>query len=63
MNMGTLSAEVIFFTAVVSIAVFSILGCWVAIEKNRPIGEGLILGGVFGPYGVLIEALLPNKPE
>jgi hypothetical protein len=36
------------------------LGVYVAIEKNRPWGEGLILGALFGPLGVIVIALLPT---
>jgi hypothetical protein len=35
------------------------LGAWVATQKERDPAEGAILGFVFGPLGVLIEALLP----
>jgi hypothetical protein len=36
------------------------LGAWVAGEKRRPAAQGVILGFLFGPIGVLILALLPN---
>jgi len=36
------------------------LGLFVAIQKHRSGGEGLLLGLFFGPFGVLIEALLPS---
>lgn len=39
------------------------LGGWVAAQKGRPIGEGVLLGLLFGPIGVLIAALLPADPE
>jgi hypothetical protein len=39
--------------------VFGGLGAWVATQKDRGQGEGFILGLLFGPLGVLIEALLP----
>ncbi len=45
---------------VVMAVVFGGLGAWVAGQKNRNVGEGLILGGVFGPVGVIVEALLPT---
>ncbi len=35
-------------------------GAWVACQKNRSGHEGFFLGVLFGPFGVLIEALLPN---
>jgi len=44
--------------AVVSLS-FGALGGWVAIQKRREPYEGAILGILFGPVGVLVEALLP----
>ena len=40
--------------------VFGCLGSWIASQKNRGGGEGFWLGFLFGPFGVLIEALLPT---
>jgi hypothetical protein len=40
--------------------VFGLFGSWVARQKQRRELEGLILGALFGPFGVLIEALLPT---
>lgn len=37
-----------------------VFGGWVASQKNRSGGEGFALGLLFGPFGVLIEALLPT---
>lgn len=37
------------------------LGCYVAGEKGREPGEGFVLALLFGPFGVLISALLPTK--
>jgi hypothetical protein len=39
------------------------LGSWVAMQKNRSEGEGALLALIFGPFGVLIEALLPDNPR
>jgi hypothetical protein len=36
------------------------LGAWVATQKRRSASEGLVLGLLFGPLGVLVEALLPQ---
>ena len=36
------------------------LSAWIAGEKHRGFGEGLLLGFLFGPLGVLVEALLPT---
>lgn len=46
-----------------------VLGRFVATQKGRPSTEGFMLGLLFGPFGVLIEGLLPTlvrettKPE
>jgi peptidyl-prolyl cis-trans isomerase A (cyclophilin A) len=58
-----MSAElivVVIVSALVSGLVFGALGAWIASEKRRGEGEGLLLGLLFGPFGVLIEALLPT---
>jgi hypothetical protein len=44
-------------------AVFSGFGGWVATQKRRGVGEGMVLGLLFGPLGVLVEALLPQGVE
>lgn len=41
-------------------AIFGILGAWIADQKWRSGSEGFMLGALFGPFGCLIEALLPN---
>jgi uncharacterized membrane protein YeaQ/YmgE (transglycosylase-associated protein family) len=41
--------------------IFGGLGSWIANQKRRDGGEGFVLGFLFGPFGCLIEALLPNK--
>ncbi len=43
--------------------VMGALGAWVAMAKNRSPIEGLMLGFLFGPFGVLIAALMPNMPS
>ena len=44
---------------------FALLGAWVAGIKGRGGTEGCLLGALFGPLGVIIEALLPAvvKPD
>lgn len=42
---------------------FAALGRWVAMNKRRRGAEGLTLGLLFGPLGVIVEALLPTNPE
>jgi len=39
---------------------FPSLGFWIAGQKGRWPFEGLFLGLLFGPFGCLIEALMPN---
>ncbi len=42
-------------------AFLATLGCWVARQKGRWGWEGLVIGGLFGPLGVMVEALLPAR--
>jgi hypothetical protein len=35
-------------------------GGWIAAQKYRSPVEGLALGWIFGPLGVIVEALLPT---
>jgi hypothetical protein len=47
-------------------AVFAGFGSWVARQKNRSPVEGATLGFLFGPIGVIVEAVLPqgqDKPK
>ena len=46
---------------IVLAAVFGALGAFVAVQKRRDVAEGLIMGFSFGPLGVLVEALLPQR--
>jgi hypothetical protein len=41
-------------------AAFGALGYYIAVQKGRPEAEGLLLGFLFGPLGVLLVALLPS---
>jgi hypothetical protein len=41
------------------LGVLGALGAWIAKQKRRGPIEGFILGFLFGPLGVVIEALLP----
>ncbi len=45
----------------VSAVVFGGFGAWIAGQKNRDANEGAVLGGLFGPIGVIVEALLPTR--
>jgi hypothetical protein len=55
-----MSVQLIVGLALISWLVFGVFGVWVACEKGRNELEGLFLGLFFGPFGVLIEALLPT---
>lgn len=46
--------------AVLAWFVFGFLGVFIAGQKNRDPGEGFLLALLFGPFGCLIEALLPT---
>ena len=48
--------------AAILLIVMSAFGLWIAIQKRRSPAEGCILGLLFGPLGVLVEALLPSQP-
>jgi hypothetical protein len=48
--------------AVVWLVLFGSLGYWVAHQCGRNPDEGMILGFLFGPIGVLVEGLLPKFP-
>jgi len=37
------------------------LGAYISIQKNRDAGEGVLLAALFGPLGIIVAALLPNK--
>lgn len=51
-------AEALFLISVY--AIWIPLGGYVAKQKRRNVTEGVLLG-FLGPFGVLIEALLPNN--
>ena len=56
-----MDAGVIVLLSVVAwVVVFTFLGSWVSCQKHRRPEEGAILGLLFGPFGVLLEALLPT---
>lgn len=42
--------------------VFGAFGGYVSIQVGREPAEGLILGALFGPLGVIVAALLPADP-
>jgi hypothetical protein len=54
--------EVVLIVAFLSLCVFAFLGGWIACQKNRDPAEGAFLGFLFGPFGCLIEAVLPTLP-
>ena len=55
--------EILIPIVVVVALAFAALGTWIASQKNRDGGEGFILGLLFGPIGVIIEAVLPTVAQ
>jgi hypothetical protein len=53
--------EVIFFFGLLVVTVFAALGGWISAQKGRDPIEGAVLGGLFGPLGCLIAALMPTQ--
>lgn len=49
--------------ALVLLPLFWLLGVYVAGEKGRSGWEGFALAFVFGPFGVIVEALLPRREK
>lgn len=45
---------------IVSAIVFAGFGAWIARQNGRRPAEGFMLGFCFGPFGVLVEALMPD---
>ena len=45
------------------VVVFAVFGAWVAIQCRRSEMEGFLLGALFGPIGVIVEALLPSVTD
>ena len=43
--------------------IFACFGGYVANQKGRDVGEGIMLGLLFGPLGVVVVALLPSKAK
>lgn len=43
------------------VVAFGALGGYVSVQVDRDPAEGLILGVLFGPLGVLVAALLPAQ--
>jgi len=50
-----------FFIVITCAGIMAAFGGWVASQKGRESVEGACLGLFFGPFGVLIEALLPSR--
>jgi hypothetical protein len=42
------------------VVVCGLAGAYVADQKGRPRGEGLVLGALLGPLGVVVAALMPG---
>jgi hypothetical protein len=54
-----MDGSAVFIILIVVGFVFAMLGAYVATAKHRSVAEGLFLGFLFGPLGVLIIACLP----
>lgn len=54
---------IVLISITLGIALFAGFGAWIAGEKNRDAGQGAIIGGIFGPIGILVLVLLPAKPQ
>jgi len=63
MDLDPETLQAVFWCCVIAwVVVFGCLGYWVADQCGRSPNEGLVLGVLFGAFGVLIEALLPKFP-
>lgn len=58
-EMGLSPMGLVAVAVLLGVFVWGPLGMWVAIQKAREAGEGYLLGLIFGPFGILIEAMLP----
>jgi hypothetical protein len=52
--------DTILIGLIVALVIIGGVGAHVATAKGREAGEGFFLGVVLGPFGLLIEVLLPN---
>ncbi len=52
---------IVVFAFLIAWFAFGCFASWVASQKERSLLEGFILGALFGPLGVLVEALLPSQ--
>ncbi len=43
------------------VLVYAVLGSWIAVQNGRRKVEGGVLGFLLGPFGVLVEAILPSR--
>ncbi len=51
------------FVIIVYLLSSILTGVWIAGQKNRGTGEAVVLGILFGPFGCIMEALLPTLPD
>lgn len=59
----TLGVAPMFFIVLIVAGIFATMGAYVASQKRRASMEGAIFGGLLGPIGILIVALLPTGPQ
>jgi len=50
----------VFVIVGIAALIFAYAGAYVATQKNREPLEGALLGGLLGPIGLLIAAVLPE---
>jgi hypothetical protein len=48
--------------AMIYLIVCAVAGKYVAVQKGRPEGEGILFGILFGPLGLILVACLPDGP-
>jgi uncharacterized membrane protein YeaQ/YmgE (transglycosylase-associated protein family) len=53
-------AAAIVLLVMLEIVIFGSLAGWIGQQKGRRPEEGMLLGALFGPLGVIVVALLPT---
>ena len=52
--------HVLLLLGIASMTVFGGFGAYIAGQKGRDEGEGMIFGALLGPIGLIVVAILPN---
>lgn len=61
MDLQTFVLRLVFLAVTIGGLTCALVGSWVAEQCGRRQTEGMVLGFLLGPFGVLVEALLPRK--